>query len=154
MWLEVGFAIKSLGQCGRIFIEIPGYKCNRLQLLSQNSFEDDDLPVQVKKRMCSHGFRQELRTFQRVVKGGGGGLNHESREINEVFHDSHKFFEGFTFHVKISAVWNNYRTLGTICNDRRAASWWGSRGQSPQKPQKFGISGCQIEDKNRFHDRR
>ena len=33
-------------------------------------------------------------------KGGGGGLNHESREINEVFHDSHKFFEGFTFHVK------------------------------------------------------
>ena len=25
-----------------------------------------------------------------------GGLNHESREINEVFHDSRKFFEGFT----------------------------------------------------------
>ena len=44
---------------------IPGCNCNRLQLLSQNSFEDDDLPVQVKKkRMCSHGFRQELRTFQ------------------------------------------------------------------------------------------
>ena len=33
----------------------------------------------------------------RVVNGG---MNHESREINEVFHDSHKFFEGFTFHVK------------------------------------------------------
>ena len=30
----------------------------------------------------------------------GGGLNHESREINVVFHDPHKFFEGFTFHVK------------------------------------------------------
>ena len=44
---------------------IPVYKCNRLRLLSQNSFEDDDLPVQVKeKRMCSHGFRQELRAFQ------------------------------------------------------------------------------------------
>ena len=28
---------------------IPGYKCNRLRVLSQNSFEDDDLPVQVKK---------------------------------------------------------------------------------------------------------
>ena len=39
---------------------IPGYKCNRLRLLQQNSFEDGDLPVQVKKRMCSHGFRQEL----------------------------------------------------------------------------------------------
>ena len=37
----------------------------------------------------------------RVVKGGGGGrLNHESRETNEVFQDSRKFFEGFTFHVK------------------------------------------------------
>ena len=39
-----------------------------------------------------------------MVKGGGGGgegvLNHESREINEVFHDSRKFFEGFTFHIK------------------------------------------------------
>ena len=26
--------------------------------------EDDDLPVQVKNRTCSHGFRQELCTFQ------------------------------------------------------------------------------------------
>ena len=52
----------------------------------------------------------------RVVKGG---LNHESREINEVFHDSRKFSEGFTFHVnKISAEWNDYRALGTKCNDR------------------------------------
>ena len=46
-------------------LRIPGCKCIRLQLLSKNSFEDDDLPVQVKeKHMCSHGFRQELRTFQ------------------------------------------------------------------------------------------
>ena len=65
-YMRVASATKSLGQCCRIFIEIPGYKCNRLQLLSQNSFEDDDLPVQVKKRMCSHGFRQELRTFQTI----------------------------------------------------------------------------------------
>ena len=28
--------------------------------------------------------------------GGGGGLNHESREINEVFHDSRKFFFRFS----------------------------------------------------------
>ena len=37
-----------------------------------------------------------------TYKRGGkeGGLNHESREINEVFHDSRKFFEGFTCHVK------------------------------------------------------
>ena len=35
----------------------------------------------------------------RVIKGGGGGggLNHESREINEVFHDSRKPFEGLRF---------------------------------------------------------
>ena len=32
--------------------------------------------------------------------GKGGGLNHESREINEVFHDPRKFFYGFIFHVK------------------------------------------------------
>ena len=31
---------------------------------------------------------------------GGGGGGSESREINDVFHDSRKFFEGFTFHVK------------------------------------------------------
>ena len=43
---------------------IPGYTWNRIRLLSQNSFEDDELPVQVKNRMCSHGFRHELRTFQ------------------------------------------------------------------------------------------
>ena len=50
---------------GTVLQNIPGYKCNRLQLLSQNSFEDDDLPVQVKKaHVCSHGFRQELHTFQ------------------------------------------------------------------------------------------
>ena len=42
----------------------PGYTCNRLRLLLQNSFEDDELPVQVKNCMCSHGFRHELRTFQ------------------------------------------------------------------------------------------
>ena len=52
----------------------------------------------------------------RVVKGG---LNHESREINEVFHDSRKFFEGFHVSRKISAGWNDYRVLGTIYNDRR-----------------------------------
>ena len=46
-------------------MEIPGYMCNRLRLLSQNSFEDDELPVQVKNRICSHCFRHELRTFQR-----------------------------------------------------------------------------------------
>ena len=42
-------------------------------------------------------YQKERYLTLRVVKGG---LNHESREINEVFHDSHKFFEGFTFHVK------------------------------------------------------
>ena len=55
----------------------------------------------------------------RVVKGAGGGLNHESREINEVFHDSHKFLKVFTFHVKINVGWNDYRALGMICNDHR-----------------------------------
>ena len=35
--------------------------------------------------------------IKRVVKGG---LNHKSQEINEVFHDSRKFFEGSTFHAK------------------------------------------------------
>ena len=75
VWPEVGSATKSLGQCFRIFIELnflqhaadigdTWLQPNCLQLLSQNSFEDDDLPMQVKKRMCSHGFRQELRTFQ------------------------------------------------------------------------------------------
>ena len=43
--------------------------------------------------ICGHNL------LLRVVKGGGG-LNHESREINKVFHDSRKFYEGFTFHVK------------------------------------------------------
>ena len=33
---------------GQVWQNIPGYTCNRLQLLSQNSFEDDDLSVQVK----------------------------------------------------------------------------------------------------------
>ena len=33
---------------GPVWQNIPGYTCNRLQLLSQNSFEDDDLSVQVK----------------------------------------------------------------------------------------------------------
>ena len=55
----------------------------------------------------------------RVVRGGGGGLNHESREINEVFHDSRKFFERFHVSRKISAGSNDYRVLGTICNGRR-----------------------------------
>ena len=36
---------------------IPGYTCNHLRLLSQNSFEDVELPVQVKNRRCSHGFK-------------------------------------------------------------------------------------------------
>ena len=42
----------------------PGYTCNRLRLLSQNCFEGGELPVQEENRMCSHGFRHELRTFQ------------------------------------------------------------------------------------------
>ena len=69
------FCNKSLGQCCRIFIElnfynmlqilgIPGYTCNRLRFLSQNSFEGDELPVQLKNRMCSRGFRHEMGTFQ------------------------------------------------------------------------------------------
>ena len=33
---------------GQVWQNIPGYTSNRLQLLSQNSFEDDDLSVQVK----------------------------------------------------------------------------------------------------------
>ena len=41
----------------------------------------------------------ETSSSERVVRAGGG-LNHESREINEVFHDSRKFLEGFMFHVK------------------------------------------------------
>ena len=45
-------------------------------------------------------------------------LNHESREINEAFHDSRKFFEGFHVSRKSSAGSNDYRALGTICNDR------------------------------------
>ena len=52
-----------------------------------------------------------------------GGLNHESREINEVFHDSHKFFEGFMFHVK--SVRDGMiidRAVGTICNNRMLLS--------------------------------
>ena len=34
----------------------PGYTCNHLRLLSQNSFEDVELPLQVKNLRCSHGF--------------------------------------------------------------------------------------------------
>ena len=37
--------------------------------------------------------------------GKGGGLNHESREINEVSR-------------KISAGWNDYRAVGAKCNER------------------------------------
>ena len=54
------------------------------------------------------------------VAGGGGGLSHESREINEVFHDSHKFFEGLHVSRRISAGWNDYSAVGTICNDHRS----------------------------------
>ena len=48
-----------------------------------------------------------------------GGLNHESQEVNEVFHGLRKFFEGFHVSRKISARWTDYRASGTICNDRR-----------------------------------
>ena len=34
-----------------------GYTCNRVRLLSQNRFEDVELPVRVENRRCSHGFR-------------------------------------------------------------------------------------------------
>ena len=73
MWPGVGSATKSLGQCNRIFIELNflqhaadiGNTWLQVQPPStQNSFENDDLPVQVKNPMCSHGFRQELHTFQ------------------------------------------------------------------------------------------
>ena len=39
---------------------IPGYVCNRFRLLSQNSFEDVELPVRVENRRCSHGFKRKL----------------------------------------------------------------------------------------------
>ena len=67
-------------------------------------------------------------------EGGKGGLNHESREINEVFHDSRKFFEGFHVSRKISAGWNDYRALGTICIDRRVqgSTLVGVQGAKPQ----------------------
>ena len=68
-------------------------------------------------------------------EGGKGGGGSESREINKVFHDSRKFVEGFHVSRKISAGWNDYRALGTY------AMTVGSRGQSPQKPQKFSIFG-------------
>ena len=76
MWPWVGSATKSLGQCCRIFIELNflqhavdiGDTWLKVQppltSVAEQGFEDDDLPVQVKNRMCSHGLRQELRTFQ------------------------------------------------------------------------------------------
>ena len=48
-----------------------------------------------------------------------GGRNHESREINEVFHDSRKFLK---VSRKISAGWNDYRAVGTKCSDRMSGS--------------------------------
>ena len=39
-----------------------------------------------------------LEGLQNLPLPKAEGLNRESREINEVFHDSRKFFEGF--HVK------------------------------------------------------
>ena len=59
-------------------------------------------------------------TVGRVVGGGGGCLSHESREINEVFHDSRKYFEGLHVSRRISAGWNDYSAVGTICNDHRS----------------------------------
>ena len=34
----------------------------------------------------------DMKNNQEGGKGGGGGLSHESREINEAFHDSRKCF--------------------------------------------------------------
>ena len=64
-----------------------------------------------------------------------GGLNHESREINGVFYDSHKFFEGFHILLKISVGWNDYHVLGMICNDCRAqdSTLVGVQGAKPPK---------------------
>ena len=85
-----------------------------------------------------------------------GGLNHESREINEVFHDSRKFFEGFHVSRKISAGWSGYRALGTICNYRRVQSSPGGDpgGEAPRNLRNLAFSGYQIEAKNRSHDTR
>ena len=63
-----------------------------------------------------------------------GGLTHESRERNEVFHDSSKFFERFHFSRKISAGWNDCsayydtRSLGALL-------YGGREGQNSHKSQ-------------------
>ena len=62
----------------------------------------------------------KLYHVKKRVVWGGGGLSHESRKINEVFHVSRKFFEGLYVSGRINAGWNDYRALGMICNDQRS----------------------------------
>ena len=59
-------------------------------------------------------------TVGRLVRVGGGVLSHESLEIKEVFHDSPKSFKGLHVSHRISAGWNDYSAIGTICNDLRS----------------------------------
>ena len=50
------------------------------------------------------------------------------------------FFKVFTFHVK--SVRDGMIIVRYVMSvGSRAARWWGFRGQSPQKTQKFGFSG-------------
>ena len=45
----------------------PGYTCNYLRLLLQNSFDDLKLPVRVENRTCSHGFKDFVNSDQEFL---------------------------------------------------------------------------------------
>ena len=66
----------------------------------------------------------DIDHYREGSKGGRGGgegcLSHQTREIDEVFYDSRKFFEGLHVSRRISAGWNDYSAVGTICNDHRS----------------------------------
>ena len=52
----------------------PGYMCNLLQLLLQNSFEGVKLPVRVENGRCNHW----LGTVEMYERSGKTGLGHIS----------------------------------------------------------------------------
>ena len=70
-----------------------------MQEVASKALTLDDLSGALSAYYQSSSEPVVLDNSKRVVRGGGGGGS-ESREINEVFRDSRKFFEGFTFHVK------------------------------------------------------